>query len=230
MRFFRFGPALLVLAIWAAPAGAVDLSKIDRTIAKEPAYQGKPKYCLLVFGPEAKTRVWLVMAGDTLYVDRNGNGYLTEPDKQVQRKNGYSDFDLGPITAPDGTTKPSGVRINPGSYGVMMEREVEGSCRLYVGYDPSDCLAFADRPKDAPVVHFDGPLTFRWYGKPPVLVPGQTCRFHTALGTPGLGKGSFAAVAPCSVPGGTKLTALIEYPHQAAGENPILEEIGLGRD
>jgi hypothetical protein len=40
-------------------------------------------YCLLVFGPEAKTRVWLVVDGDTLYVDRNGNGDLTGAGKRV---------------------------------------------------------------------------------------------------------------------------------------------------
>src|SRR5215471_7460239 len=71
------GPALL--AISSAPAAAIDLNKIDRTIGKEPAYKSAPKYCLLVFGPEAKTRVWLVRDGNVLYVDRNGNGDLTGP-------------------------------------------------------------------------------------------------------------------------------------------------------
>jgi len=62
---------------------AADLTKIDRKIAKEPAYQSKPRYCLLVFGPVAKTRVWIVLDGDTLYVDRNGNGDLTEEGEKV---------------------------------------------------------------------------------------------------------------------------------------------------
>src|SRR6266571_5378383 len=74
---------LAIFATCAIPARAVDLAKIDRTINKEPVYKSKPKYCLLVFGPEAKTKVWLVQDGDTLYVDRNGNGDLTEPDKKV---------------------------------------------------------------------------------------------------------------------------------------------------
>src|SRR5262249_1657660 len=67
----------------AEPAPApVDLAKIDRTIKKEPAYKGKPEYCLLVFGPQAKTRVWLVRDGDLLYVDGNGSGDLTEAGKR----------------------------------------------------------------------------------------------------------------------------------------------------
>jgi hypothetical protein len=58
-------------------AGAADLSKVDRTITKEPAYRSKPKYCLLVFGPQARHRLWLVIDGDVLYVDRKGNADLT---------------------------------------------------------------------------------------------------------------------------------------------------------
>jgi hypothetical protein len=76
---------LILLAGWGA-APAADLSQVGRTLAKEPKYAGKPKYCLLVFGAEAKHRVWLVLDGDTLYVDRNGNGDLTEPGEKVTAK------------------------------------------------------------------------------------------------------------------------------------------------
>jgi hypothetical protein len=80
----RFWLAALVPAVLVGPVGAADLAKIDRTIAKEPAYQTKaPRYCLLVFGPQAKARVWLVLDGDTLYVDRKGNGDLTDPRNKV---------------------------------------------------------------------------------------------------------------------------------------------------
>jgi hypothetical protein len=79
-----------VAALWLAAATtspAADLTKVDRAIRKEPAYQTKdPRYCLLVFGPETKTRVWLVQDGSRLYVDRNANGDLTD--------------DGGPVEAP----------------------------------------------------------------------------------------------------------------------------------
>src|SRR5713226_8794451 len=79
-----FAAAFLFLAPLAQ---AADLAKIERKITKEPAYQTKtPKYCLLVFGPEAKSRVWLVQDGDVLYVDRNGSGDLTEKGKSVKIK------------------------------------------------------------------------------------------------------------------------------------------------
>src|SRR5690242_18331473 len=76
---------LLLAAAWLA-AGPADAGppKIDRTILKEPAYRTKaPRYGLLLFGPEGRDRVWLVLDGDTLYVDRNGNGDLTEPGEKV---------------------------------------------------------------------------------------------------------------------------------------------------
>ena len=91
--------AVLLLAPLAQ---AADLAKVERKIAREPAYQTKaPKYCLLVFGLDAKTRVWLVQDGDTLYVDRNGNGDLTEDGKRVrvgQQNDSYRSFEVGDLT------------------------------------------------------------------------------------------------------------------------------------
>src|SRR5260370_38951712 len=83
MNVLRSLLALALLSFCSAPATATDLSKVDRTIKQEPTYKNNPKYCLLVFGLEAKTRVWLVLDGDVLYVDRNGNGDLTEDGKRL---------------------------------------------------------------------------------------------------------------------------------------------------
>src|SRR5436305_5556218 len=74
-----------LLMTGACPTRVADLAKIDRIIAKQPAYQSKhPRYCLLVFGAEAKARVWIVLDGEDLYVDRNGDGDLTEPGERVR--------------------------------------------------------------------------------------------------------------------------------------------------
>jgi hypothetical protein len=75
--------ALLVL-VGSVPAWAADLTKVERRLVKEPAYKsGSPRYALLAFGPDARDRVWIVKDGDTLYVDRNGNGDLTDPGEKV---------------------------------------------------------------------------------------------------------------------------------------------------
>jgi hypothetical protein len=105
MRVLSFVAAAV---LGMCPVGqAAELAKIERTIAKEPAYQTKaPKYCLLVFGLDAKARVWLVQDGDTLYVDRNGNGDLTEDGKRVQVKqqnDSYREFNAVDISV-DGLT------------------------------------------------------------------------------------------------------------------------------
>ncbi|MGL4555144.1 MAG: hypothetical protein ACRC33_28595 [Gemmataceae bacterium] len=73
--------ALLIAA--SGHACAADLSRIDRTLKKEPKYAGKPGYCLLAFGPDARHRVWLVLDGDSLHVDRDGDGDLTAPGEKV---------------------------------------------------------------------------------------------------------------------------------------------------
>ncbi len=77
-----FVTALLCLA---GAADAADLETIDRAIGKLPAFSGEfQEYGLLVFGPDAAKRVWLVRDGGVLYVDRNGNGDLTEPQDRLE--------------------------------------------------------------------------------------------------------------------------------------------------
>ena len=80
MRWSLTGWSLL---LFAALAPAADLLGVDRSLTREPTYTKQPKYGLLVFGPQAKQRVWLVLDGDTLYVDKNGNGDLTEPGEHM---------------------------------------------------------------------------------------------------------------------------------------------------
>jgi hypothetical protein len=100
------------LSISFALAGQQDKTE---GIRKEPTYRTKtPQYGALIFGSEGKDRVWLVRDGDVLYVDRNGNGDLTEPGKLVvcekkpgrnPEEDGYS-FEVGDIHA--------GTRIHKG--------------------------------------------------------------------------------------------------------------------
>src|SRR5262245_13351240 len=95
----RASAAVLIVLLTISSADAVDLAKVDRTIRREPAYRTKPKYCLLVFGPEARTRVWLVVDGETAYLDRNGDGDLTGKDEAVAARvvQGKRHFALGDV-------------------------------------------------------------------------------------------------------------------------------------
>src|SRR5262245_12181329 len=154
----------LLALIASVPSQAADLTKIDRTIAKEPAYKNKPKYCLLIFGPEAKTKAWLVLDGDVLHVDRNCNGDLTEKANRVEmnyRSPTLGVFDAGDITDEHGKTKHTSLRLSVAekAKGVSLAITVAGKQREYAGSIKDEELVIADRPQDAPIVHFDGPPT-----------------------------------------------------------------------
>jgi len=140
----------LAFGVVAPSVVALDLSKIERTIRKEPAYKSKPKYCLLVFGPEAKTRIWLVMDGDVLYVDKNGNGDLTEEGERITAKEGL--FEAGDIIDVDGKTKYSQLKVR--KLDGEMTVETRGQFGEYTFLDE-----WADSPQDAPLRHFDGRLS-----------------------------------------------------------------------
>jgi hypothetical protein len=210
---------IVILALFltdgtAATLFGADLANIDRAIAKEPAYKSKPKYCLLVFGPEAKLRVWLVQDGNILYIDRNGNGDLTEPGKKVAVGDSKT-MALGSIHWTAG--KPRylvSLRKFPASVRLTVSDDAKQ--RYLVGDPDSDPLVFADRPADAPVVHVGGPLTID------LSYYDRLC-LRVRAGTAGLGKGTFAAMV---LPDVTPL-AEIEFSSKKPGGPPILVKAAL---
>lgn len=222
-----FSSLLLVLMASAAASAAVDLTKIERKIVKEPAYRAQPKYCLLVLGPEAKTHVWLVQDGDTLYVDRNGNGDLTEANEKVAAEKG-EDGEEGVYTFKAGDLH-DGQRLhkqltldvmkidyladredavkellkkdpNARGYYLFLEVEMPGrkgtatagrvQQRGFV-VDSTGALQFADRPQDAPILHFGGPWQITLCGQHKLMIERET-DVVLGVGSPGLGAGTFS--------------------------------------
>jgi hypothetical protein len=174
-------PTLLAAAVLllAPLAQAADLAKIERKIAKEPAYQTKtPKYCLLVFGLDAKTRVWLVQDGDTLYVDRNGNGDLTENGKSVKIKDksdSSQSFDAVDLTI-DGLTHTGlsvmQIKASPELVGNDQEWErVKGALEPWIWWVRITAERAADDTRDLPrkigyVINGDGAGMLLFADKP----------------------------------------------------------------
>jgi hypothetical protein len=257
MRKLSFIVALLLANIAAVSAAAVDLTKIDRTIAKEPAYKAKPKYCLLVFGPEAKMRVWLVLDGDVLYVDRNGNGDLTEKGERVADPD--SAYEPGDITEPGGQTKHTGLLVKREKDGMVISCRTEGKYRQRTGH-----VVFAGRSQEAPIIHFNGPVSVRFssaeaqtdggkVGSPAVDLspkerllqqlgkdiplpgerrPNRIVSLGAVLGTPGLGEGTFATYKAREILGQPNERIVVEaaFPHQDAEAEPIRVQGFLQRD
>ena len=249
----------LLLAVWTAELSAADLAKVERKIAKEPAYQGKPKYCLLVFGPDAKTRVWLVQDGGALYVDRNADGDLTGPGKKVERDNRYATlhddlFNAGDLR--EGELLHRGLTVfarrldpfadrddivaaqvakDPNARGYLVNLNVEMP-ELRVGrtvrrvyqatdefYDVHGFLKFADKPEDAPIIHFRGPREATLYNRPRLTI-GREKDVDVGVGTPGAGPGTTVWTRHDDVvPKQGFLTAEVFYPPLLAGQAPTRE-------
>jgi hypothetical protein len=222
--------AAALFTLWPVPGWSGDLTKIDRTITKEPVYRSKtPKYCLLVFGLEAKTRVWLVRDGDRLYVDRNGNGDLTEEEECVVSKGGVAPvFHAGDITEADGRIKHTKLLLQFHDTWTVLSIFVQGK-RPQMASLGERSLQFAARPRDAPIIHFNGPLTIRLAEKAKV---GEGEVYIAEIGTPGLGRGTFAAIDtghPGVIPKRIFPFAEIEYPNQKPGGKPIRARLALNR-
>ena len=222
---------LIAISVWvlgfatANHAAAVDLTTIERSIAKFPELRSKsPGYCLLVFGPEAAKHVWLVHDDDVLYVDRNGNGDLTEPGERVEADAKLSkpaerifNFLAGDI--PDGDvphrnlrvrhSKLTSLRTSAAGKAILANSD---SLRVYVldldvaitglrGSGQEGCVPhwvpmvkFAAKPESAPIIHFGGPLEITLNGNEP-LRAGRVNEVQLFYGTRGLGPGTFAAAA-----------------------------------
>jgi hypothetical protein len=235
---------------------AVNLARVDRSIVKEPKYQSKkPLYCLLVFGQRAESRVWLVFdlaedfrasdAKNVLYVDRNGNGDLTDPDERIegQMRQGSTFVSFSPQPAiyhwphfdvANVVEQATGLEHWSLSVDVhWIQDYVNCSLSLSVtgrGLQSAggDLMRLTDERQDAPIIHFNGPLTLRlamrngrtsipidyadhtpqerrrWYvDHPPEheedpLILGRNAKLSAQIGTPGLGGDTWASLDPGS--------------------------------
>lgn len=225
-KTFKPMPVLGAFVVLTALAALVGSAERDQRLRKEPAYRSRaPKYHLLAFGPQAETRVWLVLDGEVLYVDRNGNGDLTEEPERVTGDGNV--FQVGDIPARDSRTRYAQLkvqRLDPTRPGqglrCVVFVEVPGKYRQF------GVVSFAGRPQDASVLHFDGPLTMGLIDPAgQVFARGDKATELTAwIGTPVLGKekGDAACVEHGQgVPTDVHPVAEIEFPGQDAGARPI---------
>ncbi len=250
---------LLAAALAGTAAPAADLTKLDRSITREPAYATKsPRYALLVLGPAANDRVWLVKDGDVLYVDRNGNGDLTEPGEKVlamkggSAENGYT-FEVPELTL--GGTKHYNLNVNAQPlrrwlFGEHAKREdlqaaakrdpqaetltlsleatlphLKPAGRVLCLAGPIDLggpLLLAAKPAEAPIIHVGGPLEVTFYSSRPTLRRNRSCELVFAVGTRGLGPGTFAMLGyDDTIPKEACPVGEMAFPPAKAGGEPV---------
>jgi hypothetical protein len=238
MHTTSFLAAVMGLFLTTAPAPVIDLNRLERTIAKEPLYQTHlPKYCLLVFGPAASARVWCVIDGETLYIDRNRNGDLTEPADRVpgKRSGRWLAFEAGPVTTDGG--KAMVLRLHIREFQIAdgrctgMELTLDGQRKQYVGFDESNPFRFGQRAGQAPIIRVDGPLEMRLYREPPTLIAGAETEINICVGTPGLDAGSFCAIQCCTILScKVSPVAYVEFPAREAGRPPQTLRVAINDD
>jgi len=217
---------LFGLGACAVDAGAGDLARIDRTITKEPAYKGRPLYCLVALDPEAKQRVWVVLDGETLYVDTKGSGDITQAERvkpQEVRLTGLLQPGQKPARAlrfPCAVTKDFTVDLMTINGDIVQVDVKDGKRKLALAAyaDDGGHLKFADRPATAPVIHAAGRLAM-FHPAGPVLERGaKGGKLMVNVGIPGLGAGTFAALNCDSVPKDLHPVAEIEFPAKDGGK------------
>jgi hypothetical protein len=157
--------ALSVLVVATVRVSAVDYAKIERRLTKEPAYKsGSPKYALLLFGREAKLRAWAVLDGETLYLDRNGDGDLTGKGERFER---LTDCRNVAFADPDGKTRYVITEVflyNKDEPRPILEIRVD--IKGPVEYRQYTSAELSGSPREAAVAHFHGPLTVLPRSKP----------------------------------------------------------------
>jgi hypothetical protein len=211
--------AVLVTASRASEPPAqfadVDYSRIDRRIAKEPRYTARPLYALFVFDPAGKFRVWAVLDKskadaphyDVVYLDRNGNGDLTEPG---ERFTGRYDEQAKELTIPAGTLAVPGTKLvhtdlkfctagGPHGYaGIYFSMKWDGKEPVDGGYRGfgTDLTVYAPSPRSAPVLRPTplGPLGFTIFTDPELRV-GRAQTVQVGVGNPGSGPDTFCALS-----------------------------------
>ena len=190
----------------AAPADPLvpkALLAVDRTIKKEPRYSGTPLYVLYAVGPESAGRMWAVLDGHTLYLDKNGNGDLTEDGEQVvpfvipgEAPNPRTAFFHVPALEAAGGKHSdfifSVIRTTTGAAYLKTGLKVDGKVMQHAG--PMD-LRLTESPAEARVLPFGSRVVTAQlsYTMPATPEVGKAVDFRVRVGTPGVGAGSFVA-------------------------------------
>lgn len=254
----RFLPLAVLLAA-CLPAGASagpPALDADRVIKAQPRYASEqPFYALLALGAAAETRLWIVVDGDDLYVDRNGDRDLVDEGEKVTAvaspddaaglvsrsrtwsvpelavSSRYTDLKVrfslvNPQWSPAAVAGNRrqmrafmrAVRETPhaqlSNVSVMIDRTRE---------QQSLNTTFGTSPETAPIFHMDAPLTL---GLVEAWAPYELWRerdeqrLAVAVGTPGVGPGSFSFLRYAELPADLQPSVEITFP-AAPGAAPL---------
>jgi hypothetical protein len=235
--------ALAALLAAVAPATAVELAKLDRRIAKEPAYEHKPLYGLAIIGPDAATRIWLVLDGDRLYVDKNCNGDLTDdgPPAELKGKSENESFPLIDVSPDGGKTvykfdvmlwnRPSArpKDADPERDPFNQSVHVTFPDKRYFGAwgDQHKALTFAMKRDDAPILHYGGPLQMGFEIRDPLVREKDGFKLSACVGTPGSCDGAWVHLLYTTIPRNPSPHVTLEFPPEKPGGPAVRAKFAL---
>lgn len=196
----------------AAPE-PIDFAKVDRTIGKLPELKSAtPRYGLFLFGKQGEKRVWAVVDGDVLYLDRDADGDLTEEGERIAGKDGS--FAIGDFTDPATGALHQEFEIERKEEMVRYTILWRGKDETFGTFGPerSTYADLATSPAKAPifVLGTDRPFEFEHWmsGK---LERGRTTDFKVFVGHLGSTRGAFTAVRDTFLPEKEYLQAELFY-------------------
>jgi hypothetical protein len=190
---------------------------------KEPSYAGSPRYGLLLIDG-GKARVWFVVDGTKLYLDKNGNGDLTDdgPPLQTEKVEGITFpyvFFSWPSIAPRGTKAKLTegnvmAKIQDGEYRIIDIRNVVDG--VYWFYRNRGCV-LATKASEAPILNLGEPvgLLFDFVNRTDgTLSKSKENDFFIQIGSHGSQTGSFLCRSYEDVPKDTYIEADFEFVDQ----------------
>jgi hypothetical protein len=233
---------VVLFALGGVPTRAADfpdLSKVDRSLRKEPAYTSdRPLYGLAAFGPKAEKSVWMVLDRskpggeryDVLHIDLNADGDLTGSGERLTLAPSGR-FEVGDYQDPATGARHTefGVRVSGQEPTVMLSLHWRGDLKFGGGYpqDPEKgYLRFAPKPADAPVVwvHGDAPFRFQHWCSGRLAI-GAADDFKVFLGQPGRGPSTFAGAQQHFLPPGEWVRATLLYRDDEGKEKRVVCEL-----
>jgi len=197
----------------------VDYSKVERRLAKEPAYVGAPRYALFVLDLAGTNRTWAVLDKstkdapfyDVLYLDLDGDGDLTDSDERFvgKRDAKYAaagmemSIRIAEIRVPATTlvhknfllsTSPKTNRT-----GFWFRMHWDGKHEMSGGYGPTgmNTTTWGESPPKAPILRPCplGPLHFATWGDEVIELPrGGATKVNVIVGNRGSGPDTLCVV------------------------------------
>ena len=232
--------ALLPLLAELNPeVGQRELAKIEREIIEEPKYDtNEPLYALLVIGPQRNLQVWMVMDGFTLYADKNRDGKIDANSEKFEvARDNTSPTAFEKFTVSDGTVE---YKVEVGlwdwDFGKAEYADASQSISVdspdgmrFIAWGDHHCaLKFQPSIKNAPVVYIGGPLQMGFEVRTPFdRAKDETYEISAAVGTFGVGEGSFSNLIYSCIPESLEPRVTVSIPSKTEGEPPTVIETTL---